>query len=287
MKGRIATTILALCLVGGNTSSCNISPPPPQEEVDIVAGVREEIPEEIELVEQIDDDTYLFRSCVRDLEFEVDVEPARDPMFGSYTGEYAYWNHYETLVYNLYIDKIEELIAEHGFEIGEIDTYDIPAYETISIFAHNPLDEESMENINDFLADLREIAREEQQYHIGDYNFEFNVKFYGYESVFSTPYLEKYDYEDRMDVISADTSDEELDVILYNAGPSIRSNMSPYPNGILVIVDEEEVYPDYTSYDPGDTVDYCMSSPDDPEPASCYPGDAESVSTETDDVSGG
>ncbi|MBO4609346.1 MAG: hypothetical protein J5696_05675 [Lachnospiraceae bacterium] len=278
MKGRIATTILALCLVGGNTSSCNISPPPPQEEVDIVAGVREEIPEEIELVEQIDDDTYLFRSCVRDLEFEVDVEPARDPMFGSYLGGYVYWNHYEALVYNLYVDRIEELIAEHGFEIGEIDTYDIPAYETISIFAHHPLEDEDIENINDFLSDLREIAREEQQYHIGDYIFQFNVEFFGYEDVTNTPgYPETIEKSYEAGVITADSSDEDLDIILFNAGPSIRSNMRAYINGILVIVDEEEVYSDYTSYDPGDTVDYCMSSPDDPEP----------VSTETDDVSGG
>lgn len=116
MKNRVLSKIVTglLCLsvlvgIGGCTK-----PKSPTKE-DVVAKVKEMIPEEIELVSK-EGDKYTFRSTVRDITFE--VEPNADTVnidgsnFG-YTGKFNYHNTYKESVYGSYRERVEQLMSNN------------------------------------------------------------------------------------------------------------------------------------------------------------------------------
>lgn len=304
MKVRIATTILALCLVGGSTGGCHVSAPSFPEENEIVDAVREEIPEEIELVEQIDDDTYLFRSCVRDLEFEVNVKADTYTIDGEpfgYTGGYSYPNNYDVKVYGLYKERIEKLIADHGFEIYETsfeNIQDMPCINEFTIGANENLDTPEIENINDFLYCLREIAREEQQYRNDDENkFKFCVYFHwaqkwnGRENLF----IRLKGNDGWRIQLTDDSSDEELDVRNYECDGSPATILRPDDYGVLIYIDfdpdaveETDLWDEYDDFEdasgnPDEATAYCMTDPNAPDAAMIDPGEEETALTGSED----
>ncbi len=239
MKNRVLSKIVTglLCLsvlvgIGGCTK-----PKSPTKE-DVVAKVKEMIPEEIELVSQ-EGDKYTFRSTVRDITFE--VEPNADTVnidgsnFG-YTGKFNYHNTYKESVYGFYRERVEQLIADHGFEVSAQSDPDMVCIDSFTIAAYNWLSEDEIDNINEFCKDLRELTKEEAQYHEDPYEFTFEVEFLwidvwgGKASYIRT--VGNYNYSNK---IGPDTTDEEIDVRNLPMSNNTLSNViPPVYNGVLI-----------------------------------------------------
>ncbi len=240
-KGKIKRIIAVwLCItVITGICGCHLSKPKPPKEKVVVEKVHEMINEDIRLVEKVDDENYIFASNVRDLEFELNLHAETVNIDGSdfgYTGDYSYRNNYREQVYAFYRERIEQLMKEHGFTASAQSDPDMPCIDSFTIAAYNWLETAEIENINDFLKDLRDLSKEDAQYHNGDYDFDFQITFLwidvwgGRKEYIRT--AGNYSYSNK---IGPGTTDEELDVRNLRVTSNRLGNViPPLYNGILI-----------------------------------------------------
>lgn len=232
---KVVTGVLCLSFLVG-IGGC-AKPKAPKKE-DVVENVKGMIPEDVELVSQ-EGDKYIFKSTVRDLTFEVEPNAESVNIDGAnfgYTGKYNYRNNYTESVYALYRERIEKLIADHGFEISEQSDPDMACIDSFTIAAYNWLSEDEIDNINDFCKELRELTKEEAQYHDGTYEFTFEVKFLWID-VWSgkVSYIRTVGNNDYSNKIGPDITDEEIDVRNLEMSNQTLSNViPPVNNGVLI-----------------------------------------------------
>ena len=232
---KIFTGVLCLSVMVG-VVGC-VKPKEPTEE-DVVKKIEEMIPEKIELVSH-EDDKYVFKSKVRDLTFEVEPHASTLNIDGAdfgYTGDYSYGNTYTESVYAFYRERVEKIIADHGFEISAQSDPDMVCINSFTIAAYNWLSEDEIDNINDFCKDLRELTKEEAQYHDDPYDFTFEVEFLwidvwgGKASYIRT--AGNYNYSNK---IGPDITDEEIDVRnLRMTNMNLSNVIPPVYNGVLI-----------------------------------------------------
>lgn len=239
---RVIKRILKVCVcvfVMIGICGCHLSKPKPPKEKEVVEKVREMINEDIRLVEKVDDETYIFASNVRDLDFEINLHAGTVNIDGSdfgYTGDYNYRNNYRDQVYAFYLGRVRQLMEKHGFTASAQSDPDMPCIDSFTIAAYNWLETGEIENINDFQKDLRDLSKEEAQYHKGDYDFDFTITFLwidvwgGRKEYIRT--AGNYNYSNK---IGPDTTDEELDVRnLRMTSNRLGNVIPPLYNGVLI-----------------------------------------------------
>ena len=235
-----------LCLFVLFAGGCRCSEPKAPKEKTVVSQVESMTPEKIELVEKKDKDTYVFRSQVRDLTFEVKPKATTMSLDGSvfgYTGDFTYKSTYWDEVYASYQTRIEKTIADHGFKIEKRSREDMTYISNITIAAYNWLSDKNLDNINDFYRDLRDIAKEEERYHDRKSDFSFKVRFEWIDiwgdqkSYILTRGNKNFDTE-----ITSDTPDNELDIRKLGVTEDRLAKAStPAGNGVLIVIEEDIV----------------------------------------------
>ena len=238
--------MLAGCLcifVMAGICGCHLSKPKPPKEKEVVKKVREMINEDIRLIDKVDDEKYIFASNKRDLDFEVNLHASTINIDGAdfgYTGDYNFWNNYRYQVYAFYRDRIEQLMVDHGFTVSAQSDPDMPCIDSFTIAAYNWLEDKEIENINAFLKDLRDLSKEEAQYHNGDYEFDFEITFLwidewgGRKEYIRTS--GNYNYSSK---IGPQTTNEELDVRNLGVTSKRLGNViPPVYNGVLIELEE-------------------------------------------------
>lgn len=242
LKITLAGALCAMALLAGG---CSCSEPRPPKEQTVVSKVEELIPEQIELAGRNDDGSYTFRSKLRDLTFE--VKPTADTLtidgsvFG-YSGDFNYKNNYWEKVYGLYTDRVEQLVADHGFKI-ERRSRDHSYISGFTIAAYNWLSEKNLDNINGFYRDLREIAKEEEKYHDTQSDFNYDVTFLWVDKWNDeTSYIRTAGNDNYSTMIKADTPDDELDIRKLKMTDYRTDRVSPPIRfGLLIIIEEDIV----------------------------------------------
>ena len=244
LKVFAAAAILSFALLAGG---CSCSEPKPPKEKEVAVKIASLIPEKVELVSKAEDNTYTFRSQLRDLTFE--VKPTADTLtldgavFG-YSGKFNYRNNYWDQVYASYQGRIEKLIADHGFQIERKWKEDQPCISAVTIAASNRISEKEIDNINDFYRDLRDLAREEDKYHDVENDFALEVRFVWIDVWNdSTNYIYtkgNYNYSTK---IRSATSDDELDVRKLRIDEFQSAKLpTPLSNGVLIVIEEDDAY---------------------------------------------
>ena len=235
---KIITVLLLVPALAG-ICGCHLSKPRPPKEKEVMEKIHEMINEDIRLVKKTDEEAYIFASNVRNLEFELNLHAETVNIDGSdfgYTGKYSYWNNYREQVYAFYRDRIEQLMKDHGFTASAQSDPDMPCIDSFTIAAYNWLETKEIENINDFLKDLRDLSKEEAQYHKGPYDFDFEITFlwidvWGDKKEYIRT-TGNYNYSNK---IGPGTTDEELDVRnLGITSQRLGNVIPPVYNGILI-----------------------------------------------------
>ena len=230
--------LIMICING-----CHLSKPKPPKEADVTEKVHEMFDEDIRLVEKVDDETYIFASNVRDLEFEVNLHAGTVNIDGSdfgYTGNYRYHNDYRDKVYAFYRDRIEQIMEDHGFKASAQSDPDMPCIDSFTIAAYNWLSDKDIANINDFLKDLRDLSKEEAQYHNKDYDFYFDITFLWIDVWGGKKeYIRTVGNSDYSNKIGPKTTDDELDVRKLGMSSQRLANViPPVYNGVLIELED-------------------------------------------------
>ena len=160
-----------------------------------------------------------------------------------YDGSYHYHNNYEETVYSRYMERVEKLIADHGLVVSGTSSDDMTYIKSFTIAAYNWLETPDIENINDLLYELREIAKEEQAFHEGhDYTFTFILEFYWIDKWnHNVQYISTIGNDGYQNNIFADCPDEDLDIRKLGMTQNYYSNViPPVYNGVLIYVDYED-----------------------------------------------
>ncbi len=197
--------------------------------------------EPVELVEQVDEHRYRFRSKDRELYFEAWTTPDQIYIDGSsfgYTDKYHIICDYIDCVHRYNDERVENLLEKYGLEEAG-RSYPFEYYESFTFVIPNSQVPEDIALVNGFLNDLRLIVEEEQKYHdspLGAYSGSYNYTvLYQVDKEAFQRTIGNYNYSSYI------VPGQEIDILkdLRYSDQLLANAIPPVRHGILIYVESD------------------------------------------------